>query len=178
MAKKSKKPTASKPRKTAAKATKRQTTSVIPAGEGAPVTLAEAQALAGARATANAVRRVGAGGAATPAAGPAPQNPQNAERTLEVADYVELPITGDAKSTNLISGQLARGSILRDEPGGRRFFVNDLNGPLYIVNKQTKEFTPYLNFDGAGARAAARGAPEAGAGAAGGYSRCCALICR
>ena len=56
-------------------------------------------------------------------------------------------MTGD-KSTNLVSGQLARGSILRDEPGGRRFFVNDLNGPLYILNKQTKQLTPYLNFDG------------------------------
>ena len=50
-------------------------------------------------------------------------------------------------------GQLARGSILRDEPGGRRFFVNDLNGPLYILNKQTKQLTPYLNFDGTGDRA-------------------------
>src|SRR5207344_1814000 len=70
---------------------------------------------------------------------------QSPERTLEVADYVELPVTGE-KSTNLVSGQLARGSILRDEPGGRRFFVNDLNGPLYILDKQTKQLTPYLNF--------------------------------
>ena len=78
--------------------------------------------------------------------------PRVRQRTLEVADYVELPVTGD-KSTNLISGQLARGSILRDEPGGQRFFVNDLNGPLYILNKQTKQLTPYLNFDGMGDRA-------------------------
>jgi hypothetical protein len=41
---------------------------------------------------------------------------------------------------------------LRDEPGGRRFFVNDLNGPLYILNKQTKAFTTYLNFNGRGGR--------------------------
>src|SRR6187402_647882 len=40
------------------------------------------------------------------------EGPQNTQRTLEVADYVELPVTGE-KSTNLISGQLARGSILR-----------------------------------------------------------------
>ena len=78
--------------------------------------------------------------------------PQSTQRTLELADYVELPVTGDSKSTNLISGQLARGSILRDEPGGRRFFVNDLNGPLYILNKQTKQLTTYLNFDGMGDR--------------------------
>jgi hypothetical protein len=71
---------------------------------------------------------------------------------LELTDYVELPITGDT-SADRVSGVLARGSILRDEPGGRRFFVNDLTGPLYILNKQTKQLTPYLNFDGAGNRA-------------------------
>ncbi len=43
-------------------------------------------------------------------------------------------------------------NFLRDEPGGRRFFVNDLNGPLYIVDKQTKRFTTYLDFNGAGGR--------------------------
>src|SRR6187549_3393935 len=78
--------------------------------------------------------------------------PQSTERTLEVADYMELPVTG-AKSTNLITGQLARGSILRDEPGGRRFFVTDLNGPLYILTKEGRQLTPYLNFDGTGDRA-------------------------
>jgi glucose/arabinose dehydrogenase len=78
---------------------------------------------------------------------------QGTPRTLDVADYAELPVTGDKSSTNLINGQLARGSILRDEPGGGRFFVTDLNGPLYILNKQTKQLTPYLNFDGMGDRA-------------------------
>ena len=87
--------------------------------------------------------------AAAPAAAPAPHS---TERALEVADYAELPVTGD-NSTNLVSGQLARGSILRDEPGGQRFFVTDLNGPLYILHKQTKQLTPYLNFDGMGDRA-------------------------
>ncbi|GAB4017150.1 hypothetical protein GCM10028808_47810 [Spirosoma migulaei] len=71
------------------------------------------------------------------------------EHTLELADYVELPITGDM-SADRVTGVLARGSILRDEPGGKRFFVNDLNGPLYILNKQTKQLTPYLNFNGSG----------------------------
>ena len=68
------------------------------------------------------------------------------EQTLELADYAELPITGDI-STDRVSGALARGSILRGEPGGgSRFFVNDLTGPLYIFDKQTKHFTPYINF--------------------------------
>ena len=43
-------------------------------------------------------------------------------------------------------------NYLREEPGGRRFFVNDLNGPLYIVDKQTKAFTTYLDFNGADGR--------------------------
>ena len=34
--------------------------------------------------------------------------------------------------------QLARVNFMREEPGGRRFFVNDLNGPLYILDKQTQ----------------------------------------
>jgi len=95
------------------------------------------------------VRSLASSQAAPSSAAPAAQS---TGRTLELADYAELPVTG-GQSTNLIAGQLARGSILRDEPGGRRFFVNDLNGPLYILDKQTKQFTTYLNFDGTGDRA-------------------------
>jgi mono/diheme cytochrome c family protein len=43
-------------------------------------------------------------------------------------------------------------NYLRDEPGGRRFFVNDLNGRLYILDKQSKQFTTYLDFNGAEGR--------------------------
>ena len=71
------------------------------------------------------------------------------ERTLELADYIALPITGDM-SADRVTGLLARGSILRDEPGSQRSFINDLNGPLYMLNKKTKQLTPYLNFNGAG----------------------------
>src|SRR5260221_12723514 len=46
----------------------------------------------------------------------------------------------------------SRVNFLRAAPGGRRFFVNVLNGPLYILDKQTKTFTTYLNFNGAGGR--------------------------
>ena len=71
--------------------------------------------------------------------------------TLMLADYVQLPITADNTDTNT-RAQLARVNFLRDEPGGRRFFVNDLNGPLYILDKQTKRFTTYLDFNGLGGR--------------------------
>ena len=50
-------------------------------------------------------------------------------------------------------GRSWRGSTyLRDEPGGRRFFVNDLNGPLYILDKQTTDVHDYLDFNGLGGR--------------------------
>jgi mono/diheme cytochrome c family protein len=71
--------------------------------------------------------------------------------TLQLADFAQMPITGEIGGENT-RGQLARVNFLRDEPGGRRFFVNDLNGPLYILDKQTKQFTTYLDFNGAGGR--------------------------
>jgi glucose/arabinose dehydrogenase/mono/diheme cytochrome c family protein len=73
------------------------------------------------------------------------------ELTLKLEDYATLPITGDLDGRNT-RGLLARVNFLRDEPGGRRLFVNDLNGPLYIIDKKTKTFTTYLDFNGAGGR--------------------------
>ena len=70
---------------------------------------------------------------------------------LELQDYAALPITADNTNDNT-RAQLARVNYLRDEPGGRRFFVNDLNGPLYILDKQKKTATTYLDFNGAGGR--------------------------
>ena len=70
---------------------------------------------------------------------------------LELQDYAALPITADNTNDNT-RAQLARVNYLRDEPGGGRFFVNDLNGPLYILDKQKKTVTTYLDFNGAGGR--------------------------
>ena len=68
-----------------------------------------------------------------------PSARQEARRlALELDDYAALPITADNTNTNT-RAQLARVNFLRDEPGGRRFFVNDLNGPLYILDKQTRK---------------------------------------
>jgi mono/diheme cytochrome c family protein len=66
---------------------------------------------------------------------------------LELQDYAALPITADNTNTNT-RAQLARANFMRDEPGGRRFFVSDLNGPLYLLDKGTKTFTKYLDFNG------------------------------
>ena len=70
---------------------------------------------------------------------------------LALEDYVQMPITGDLGG-EATRGELARVNFLREEPGGRRFFVNDLNGPLYILDKATKKFTTYLDFNGLGDR--------------------------
>jgi mono/diheme cytochrome c family protein len=82
--------------------------------------------------------------AAAPAASKADPIPQH---RLQLTDYVEMPITGDLDGENT-RAELARVNFLRDEPGGRRFFVNDLNGPLYILDKKTRRFTTYLDFNG------------------------------
>src|SRR6266496_459477 len=73
---------------------------------------------------------------------PAPQ-----ELTIEVKDYAPLPVTGLMDGAGNSAGLLARINFLREEPGGtrKRFFVNDLNGPLYILDKGTKKPATYLN---------------------------------
>lgn len=75
-----------------------------------------------------------------------------AQAALELRDYVVMPMTGlvDGKGSN--DRLLARVNTLREEVGGaRRFFVSDLNGPLYIVDKETRKFAVYLNFNGVNA---------------------------
>src|SRR5207244_11273734 len=73
----------------------------------------------------------------------------SAQLTVEIKDYVALPVTGTVDGTGQTDGMLARVNTVREEPGGaRRLFVNDLNGPLYIVDKETKKLTTYLDFNG------------------------------
>src|SRR5687767_15831214 len=69
--------------------------------------------------------------------------------TLHIEDYLVMPITGviEGKTTNEVL--LARVNALREEVGGaKRFFITDLNGPLYILDKATKKLTIYLDFNG------------------------------
>ena len=72
---------------------------------------------------------------------------------LAIENFAELTITGRVDGTGQTDGLLARITSLREEPGGRqRFFLNDLNGPLYILDKRSKAFTTYLDFNGRDAR--------------------------
>ncbi len=81
------------------------------------------------------------------AAGAMPATPSAAQQMLRLADYARMPVTAPGGGGNTMD-QLARVNYMRDEPGADRFFVNDLNGLLYILDKQTREFAPYLNFNG------------------------------
>lgn len=69
--------------------------------------------------------------------------------TLEIKDYATLPLTGVTEGKGSNEVLLARVNAIREEPGGAgRLFVTDMNGPLYILDKTTRQFTTYLNFDG------------------------------
>jgi hypothetical protein len=69
--------------------------------------------------------------------------------TLDLTDFLAMPITGKLDGTGQTDGMLARVNSFREEPGGSgRVFVHDLNGPLYILDKTSKTLTPYLNFNG------------------------------
>jgi hypothetical protein len=72
------------------------------------------------------------------------------EVTLELRDYATMPMTGAIDGKGQIMGLLARVNFMRAEPGGgkKRFFVNDLNGALYILDRETAKFSTYLNFNG------------------------------
>ena len=72
---------------------------------------------------------------------------------LRIADYATMPMTGSTAfpSATENGGYLARVNFLAEEPGGGdRFFVNDLNGPLSILDRSSKQSTTYLNFNGRG----------------------------
>jgi len=71
------------------------------------------------------------------------------ELTIEIKDFAAMPVTGAIDGAGNSAGLLARINFLRQEPGGgKRLFVNDLNGPLYILDTESKKATTYLDFNG------------------------------
>ena len=76
--------------------------------------------------------------------------PAAPELTIEIKDYATFPITGKVDGKTNSAGLLAKVNILRQEPGASkgRFFVNDVNGPLYILDRNTRKLTTYLDFNG------------------------------
>jgi Glucose / Sorbosone dehydrogenase len=95
------------------------------------------------------------------AAGGFAQYPSQAEirkdgTAVVLEDYASLPLsspTHAGKPAGAIdyTGQLGRVNSLRSEPAeapmsASRFFVDDQSGTLYVLDKSTKQFTPYLQF--------------------------------
>ena len=68
--------------------------------------------------------------------------------TLEIKDYLAVPLTGAVDGT-AEAAYLARVNRMIEEPGGTgRFFVLDMAGPLYIFDSKTKKISTYLDFNG------------------------------
>jgi hypothetical protein len=75
---------------------------------------------------------------------------------VSLQDYASLPLssrtTGVYPPPINFAGQLGRVNFLRSEPANApqsssRFFANDNNRNLYILEKTTKTFTPYINYE-------------------------------
>lgn len=61
--------------------------------------------------------------------------------TIEIVDWLQMPAT-------LSGSARTRINFLREVPdGSNRLWVNDLEGPLYSIDKQTKSITTYLNLE-------------------------------
>lgn len=74
---------------------------------------------------------------------------------LLLQDYASAPLSSLMKDSYPAEidyhDELGRENTLHSEPAGAprassRFFVNDANGILYILDKNTKKFTPYIDF--------------------------------
>jgi Glucose / Sorbosone dehydrogenase len=87
-----------------------------------------------------------------------PTGPQIAKNgtAVSIVEYASLPLSSRTTSSYPppinFSDQLGRVNFLRSEPGSAplsasRFFVNDLNRNLYILDKASKTFTAYINFE-------------------------------
>jgi Glucose / Sorbosone dehydrogenase len=79
------------------------------------------------------------------------------ETAVLVEDYASLPISTSRKETASYpppvdyNTQLGRVTSLHSEPANaslanNRFFVVDQNGNLYILDKKTRKFTPYVDL--------------------------------
>jgi hypothetical protein len=61
--------------------------------------------------------------------------------TIELDDWLQMPATRGGSARTRIN-------FLREVPdGSQRLWVNDLEGPLYSIDKQTKAITTYLNIE-------------------------------
>jgi hypothetical protein len=73
---------------------------------------------------------------------------------LEIRDYLTMPDPGKLEFRTQNNSSFARINTLREEPGAdrNRLFIADLNGPLYILDKKSKQLATYLDFNGKAGR--------------------------
>jgi hypothetical protein len=71
---------------------------------------------------------------------PQPINTTDGVIRVNIAEFASVPDIG---------GEPARMMLLRDEPGARRLFVNDMRGPLYSVSYDGKTVTQYVDINAA-----------------------------
>ena len=68
--------------------------------------------------------------------------------SFELRDFLPLPISG-AVDGKREGAYLSRVNMMVEEPGGTgRFFIVDMNGPLYLFDSKTKKLTKYLDLNG------------------------------
>lgn len=74
--------------------------------------------------------------------------------TLQLRDYLTMPDPGKLEPKSQNNSVFSRINFFREEPGPdrNRFFLNHVGGPLYIVDKKTKQITTYLDFNGKAGR--------------------------
>lgn len=74
--------------------------------------------------------------------------------TLRIRDYLTMPDPGRLDFRTQNNSVFARINFLREEPGAdrNRLFISDLNGPIYILDKKSKQLTTYLDFNGKAGR--------------------------
>ena len=96
-----------------------------------------------------------AAGAARADYPPGPQVTKDGTAVV-LQDYASLPLSsrtvGSYPPPIDFTGQLARVNFLRSEPANApqsssRFFVDDNNRNLYVLDRTAKTFTPYINFE-------------------------------
>ena len=68
--------------------------------------------------------------------------------TVQLDDYARAPQSGSLTNSSDNAVYVARVNFLREEPGPslNRLFVCDLNGRLSILDKTSRQFTTYLDF--------------------------------
>lgn len=79
-----------------------------------------------------------------------PSGPQITDKNAPGQIAVTLKDWATVPASNSGNAQVARINFLRSEPvpslATSRLFANDLNGNLYIVDRNTRSFTPYIDF--------------------------------